>query len=184
MEKEDFLQKEIQEFITQNLKADPVKLILKGSPFPKVAIKKIVEQIQAKNKAEKKLPTWFSADKIIYPPLFNLSQSSSEKTAKYKADLVAGNTLIDITGGFGVDDFYFAQKMKKVIHCELNSALSEIAEHNFHQLSTQKNCDFINGDGIKFLENFPEKTDWIYADPGRRSAAGKKLFKLEETQPN
>ncbi len=184
MNLKDFLKKEVQEFITQNLKTDPVKLILKGSPFSEIEIKKLVEQIQAKKKAEKKLPTWFKSNKVVYPPLLNLSQSSSEKTAEYKANLISGKSLIDITGGFGVDDFYFSQKVDKVIHCELNPSLSAIARHNFQQLSNQQNCDFIIGDGIDFLNNYTKKADWIYADPGRRSALGKKIFRLEETQPN
>jgi hypothetical protein len=32
-----------------------------------------------------------------------MEQCSSEATALYKASLVAGNTLADLTGGFGID---------------------------------------------------------------------------------
>lgn len=168
----------------ENLKTNPAKLVLKGSPFSGIAIKEIVAQIQAKRKAEKKLPTWFESQNVIYPPLVNLAQSSSETAANYKAKLVSGKTLIDITGGFGVDDFYFSKKVEKVIHCEQNASLSKLAEHNFHVLSIRKNCKFIQGDGISYLKNLDEKADWIYADPGRRDDLGGKVFRLENCQPD
>ena len=58
--------------------------------------------------------------------------------------------LIDLTGGFGVDDFYFAKKMKKVTHCEINPELSLIVKHNFEQLQVQNiNCH--SGDSLEIL---------------------------------
>src|SRR5690625_3231504 len=180
----NLLHPEIQAFIKENFKVDPVQLILKGSPFPKVNVKDLATQIQAKRKAERKLPTWFNAQQVLYPPNLNLSQSSSELTANYKSTLVSGETLIDITGGFGVDVFYFAQKMNRVVHCELDSNLSALAKHNFKILSAHDNCEFIHGNGIDYVKNLQQKVDWIYADPGRRTDSGKKIVRLEEAQPN
>lgn len=177
------LQPDVQDFINENLKTEITALVLKGSPFPDISIQKIAEQIQAKRKAAKKLPTWFQTPKLLYPPVLNLSQTSSEITAAYKSELVSGNILVDITGGFGVDDYYFAKRFKNIFHCELNAELSEIVQHNFKALSV-KNCSFHQGDGVKFLSNFSEKIDWIYADPGRRDAGKKKVFKLEDSTPN
>lgn len=174
----------VQEYMIENLKQNPADLVLKGSPFAKVNSKEIAQQIKAKNKAEEKLPTWFNSQKVIYPPSLNLAQASSEETARYKANQLSGNTLIDITGGFGVDDFYFAQKIKKVIHCELDEELSKTAKHNFQQLSVKNKVEFHVINGIKYLENYTGKVDWIFADPGRRNETGTKVFRLEETQPN
>lgn len=180
----ELLQPEVQDFIKANLKLDPSQLILKGSPFPKVNVKDLATQIQAKRKAEKKIPTWFNSRKILYPPKLNLSQSSSELTAKYKSTLVGGEILIDITGGFGIDDYYFSQKVQQVVHCELDSDLSVLAEHNFEVLSKSNNCKFINGNGIDFVKALPQRVSWIYADPGRRAKDGKKIVRLEEAEPN
>ncbi len=80
----------------------------------------ILNQIEAKAKAKPKLPTWFAANNIVFPSKISVEQTSSEKTAAHKASLISGGSLIDLTGGFGVDDFYFAQKIKKVVHCEIN----------------------------------------------------------------
>ncbi|MFO7673282.1 MAG: class I SAM-dependent methyltransferase [Lutibacter sp.] len=177
------LNKEVQDFINANLKSDVTKLILKGSPFDTVSIQEIAEQILAKNSCEKKLPTWFNTGNIYYPNKLNIEQTSSEITANYKSDLVSGETFIDITGGFGVDAYFFSQKVAKITHCEINEDLSAMVSHNFKQLKV-KNITTYLGDGIEFLKKSQEKFDWIYADPSRRNDAKEKVFLLEDCLPN
>ncbi|OGS72679.1 MAG: SAM-dependent methyltransferase [Flavobacteria bacterium RIFCSPLOWO2_12_FULL_35_11] len=177
------LNKEVQYFINAHLKSDITKLILKGSPFESVSIQEIAEQILAKNSCEKKLPSWFNAENIYYPNKLNIEQTSSEITSKYKSDLVSGETLIDITGGFGVDAYFFSQKVTNISHCEINEELSAMVSHNFKQLKV-KNITTYLGDGIEFLEKSKEKFDWIYADPSRRNDAKEKVFLLEDCLPN
>jgi hypothetical protein len=89
------LQSEVQQFIVDNLKSDITKLILKGSPFDEVSAQELANQIVAKQKSEQKLPTWFSAENIYYPPKISIEQTSSEITAAYKAKLVSGTSIID-----------------------------------------------------------------------------------------
>jgi hypothetical protein len=180
---QEILNKEVQNFINANLKSDITKLILKGSPFEEVSIQEIAEQVLAKNSCEKKLPTWFNSEKIYYPNKLNIEQTSSEITAKYKSDLVSGSTLIDITGGFGVDTCFFSQKVSEITHCEINEELSTIVSHNFTQLKV-KNITTHYGNGIEFLEKSKEKFNWIYADPSRRNDAKGKVFLLEDCLPN
>ena len=103
------LNTEIQYFIDSNLKSDISSLLLKGIPFEGIDSKIVIEQIEAKKRCEKKLPTWFSTKNIYYPNKLNIEQTSSEVTAKYKADLVSGKSLIDLTGGFGIDTYYFSR---------------------------------------------------------------------------
>jgi hypothetical protein len=179
----NILNKEIQDFINANLKTDLTKLILKGCPFKEISIQEIAAQIVAKNKSQNKLPTWFRTENIYYPNKLNIEQTSSEITAQYKSKLVFGNSLIDITGGFGVDAFYFSQKVKNITHCEINKELSKIVSHNYQQLNAQ-NINTLVGDGIEFLKNYIEKIDWIYSDPSRRNDAKGKVFLLEDCLPN
>ena len=148
----NILNTEVQDFINSNLKTDLTKLILKGSPFNAVTMQEIAEQIVAKNKCALKLPSWFSTKNIYYPNKLNIEQTSSEITANYKANLLHGNSLIDVSGGFGVDTFYFAQKFKQVTHFEINKWLSEIVTHNFKQLQI-KNIETYIGDGLLFLKD-------------------------------
>lgn len=181
----DFIQKisltDVQDFINKNLNVNLQKLILKGSPFTDVSIQEIAIQIEGKKKVEKKLPTWFKTNHILFPPKLNLEQSSSELTANYKSNLIADGDLIDLTGGFGVDDFAFAKKAKKVHHCELNEELSKIVAHNFKQLGVT-NVEFKIGDSQKTLNQF-KKVTTIYVDPSRRADSGR-VFLLKDCEPN
>ena len=114
------MSEEIQGFITSNLNADVSKLALQKSKFSNANWTSILNQIAAKQKAKTKLPTWFTTQNIIYPSKISIEQTSSEKTASYKSKLVSGSTIIDLTGGFGVDDYYFSKNVNQVIHCEIN----------------------------------------------------------------
>lgn len=180
---DSILQKEVQDFINSNLFSDIQKLALKKNPFPNLDYKMLLNQIVAKGKSKEKLPTWFATDGIIYPEKISIEQTSSERTAQYKAQLVSGTTLIDLTGGFGIDDYYFSKKIEKVIHCEINADLSAITKHNFKQLGVT-NIECSSGDSFDLLENSKEKYDWIYIDPSRRSSIKGKVFLLADCLPN
>ena len=179
----NLLKTEIQEFINTNIDKNISKLALLKNPFPEVEWISILSQIEAKIKAKLKLPTWFATDNIIYPSKISVEQTSSEKTASYKTSIVSGQNLIDLTGGFGVDDFYFAKKIKSVTHCEINSELSKIAKHNFKQLDV-KNISCLSGDSLAIFANLKTKWDWIYIDPSRRNDAKGKVFMLQDCLPN
>ncbi|MBL7887365.1 MAG: RsmD family RNA methyltransferase [Flavobacterium sp.] len=177
------LSPEIQTFIQQNTGMDAKKLALQKNPFPDVDFKIILNQIEARTKSKEKLPTWFNAKNIIFPSKISVEQTSSEITAQYKSKLISGNNLIDLTGGFGVDDYYFSQKVKHLVHCEINDELSEIVQHNFQQLNCT-NIKCFSGDSSDFLTQNTTKFDWIYIDPSRRNDAKGKVFMLKDCLPN
>ncbi len=172
-----------QYFINKNINTDISSLLLKGFDLEGVDTKEAVEQIEAKKKSEKKLPTWFKTDKIYYPNKLNIEQTSSEITAHYKASLVNGKKLVDLTGGFGVDSYYFSKRFKEVLHFEINENLSKIATHNFKVLG-QKNIFTFAEDGISFLEKTKDNFDCIFVDPSRRDNKKNKVFLLQDCTPN
>lgn len=153
------------------------------NPFPDFDWKWILNQIKARQKAEIKLPTWFSNTEIVFPNALSIEQTSSEFLANYKASLISGEHLIDLTGGFGVDAYYFSKKFKKVTHCEFQTELSEIVRHNFKVLNVE-NIQMFCGDSLEYLQNSNEIFDWIYIDPARRDAAKSKVFLLKDCTPN
>ncbi|MFA7444686.1 MAG: class I SAM-dependent methyltransferase [Flavobacteriaceae bacterium] len=177
------LKKQIQEFIRQNIGADVGSLSLKNNPFVEVDYKEILNQIEAKTKAQHKLPTWFKTENILYPSKISIEQTSSEITAKYKSDITSGNRIIDLTGGFGVDCYYFSQVFKEVLHCEINPQLSQIVEYNFKVLG-KKNITCYAQDSLEVLKTQPEKFDWIYIDPSRRNDLKGKVFLLKDCLPD
>ncbi len=158
-------------------------MALQKNPFPDQDWITIVNQIAAKTKAKDKLPTFFNAKNIIYPSKISVEQTSSEKTALYKSQIVSGKNLIDLTGGFGIDDFYFSKKIKKVFHCEINPELSEIVKHNFEALNVNNITCFAQ-DSSEVLRDLNQKFDWIYIDPSRRNDAKGKVFMLKDCLPN
>lgn len=175
------LEEDVQLFINKNLDTDINKLILKKSPFENISSKELAEQIQSKKSIQKKLPTWFNNTGIIFPPKLNAEQSSSELTAAYKAELILKGDLIDLTGGFGIDDYYFAKKASHVTHCEINERLSAIVKHNTEVLKVH-NMSFFTGDSKDFLKSI-KQTDTIYVDPARRNTSGR-TFLFEDCEPD
>ena len=179
---ENILAKAVQEYIDNNLNKDVNQIALAKSSFLGVSSAAIAGQILAKKKSEKKLPTWFNTKGIYYPPALSIEQTSSEITAAYKAKLGVGTTLIDLTGGFGIDTYYFSKRFKSVTHCEINIDLSEIAAYNAKILQTN-NIDFMAVDGMDFMAKTDSRFDTIYIDPARRASKGK-VFMLKDCTPD
>lgn len=183
MDFQQLLQSEIQRFISENLGSDSATLALKKNPFPNFNYTSIIKQISSKQKAKDKLPTWFATENIVYPEKISMEQTSSESTAKYKASLVQGEKLIDCSGGFGIDTYYFSKQFKSVVHCELNPELSAIVKHNFSTFNcTNVTCH--QGDSTEILKELNQKFDCIYIDPSRRNETKGKVFLLADCLPN
>lgn len=177
------LHSETQEFINNHLRTNLSKLILKGSPFKEVTIQELADQLKSKLKSKDKMPTWFGTEGIYYPKPLSIEQTSSEITAAYKANLAHGETMIDLTGGFGVDSFFFAKKFTSLTHCEINSDLSEIVAHNYGVLGL-KNYTCIAVNGIDKLNEDATTYDWIYVDPSRRDDLKSRVFQVEDCLPD
>ena len=177
------LHRDVQEFLNEHLDKDLDRVIFKGSPFAGITVQELAGQIQSKRKCKVKLPTWYRTPGIVYPPKLSIEQASSEKAAQYKASLVSGDHLADLSGGFGVDAYFFSQGFNQVLYCEANEDLMQIAEHNFEVLGA-KNISCLSDDSMRHLKNSKESYDWIYLDPARRNDARERVFLLEDCSPN
>lgn len=173
----------VQVFIQNNLNTDILSVLLSRPSFEGISQKELAQQIESKKKAASKLPTWYNTPGIYYPNKVHIEQTSSELTALYKSNLVAGNTLADLTGGFGVDAHFFCQKIARVYHCEWDNELYQIVSHN-NAILKVNNMETHCIDGIEFLQNTDLTFDWIYLDPSRRDVSKNKVFKLEDCSPN
>lgn len=173
----------VQSFIDKNLNTDIMSVLLKKSVFNEVSSKELAQQIEAKKKCEKKLPLWFETPQIFYPKKLNIEQSSSTLAGQYKAALFRGKSLVDLTGGFGVDSYYFSKNFEQVFHCEIDPELSAIAKHNFEILKA-KNVTTIPEDGLTFLKKEKRKLDLLYLDPSRRDDLKRKVFELSDCTPD
>jgi 16S rRNA G966 N2-methylase RsmD len=174
---------EEKHFIQNHLQDTPSALMLQAKRYPQLPVLELVQQIQARQKASHKLPTWAQNPDIIFPVTLSVEQSSSEVTANFKASVVSGNLLVDLTGGFGVDSFYFAKSFKQVVHLEQNEDLQQVANYNFKLLGAN-NIQSINTTAEAFLETFAGKADVIYLDPARRGNRDEKLHLLQDCEPD
>ena len=127
----EILSEAVQSYISKNLNTPISDLIFKGNPFSSIPFSEIINQIEAKNRCLKKLPTWYNGHNLYFPNKLNIEQTSSETTAKFKSELISGEHFIDLTGGFGVDDYYFSKRFNDVHHCDINDELSKIVVHNY-----------------------------------------------------
>ncbi len=179
----DLLLPEVQHYIKQQTNQDVVKLAFAKNPFPKIVWTDIINQIAARSKAEHKLPTWFATDGILYPSKVSVEQTSSEKTANFKSKIISGNVLADLTGGFGIDSFFFSKHFQTVIHCEQDLELHSIVDYNFKVLNAF-NIQCFGGDCTTFLDSNAMPIDWIYIDPSRRNDLKNRVFLLSDCEPN
>ena len=182
MDKIILLEPEIQSFIKEHEDDDLRHLMLQKEKYAHLPLRDIIEQLDARRRAEKKLPTWYNTSGILYPPTVSIEQSSSEITAQYKASLFAGNSALDLTGGFGVDCYYLAKKFDKFSYVEKNKALVQVAQHNFTCLQ-QQNIKTIARSAEDFLSTNKESYDLIYIDPDRRPGV-KRVTGFKESKPD
>lgn len=190
---------ETVDFIRQHRNDDVRMLALKDCKDETVDRPFALDQIQGWQTARLKLPTWAATEGIIYPPHLNMEQCSSEETARYKHECIAQlcepekATLIDLTGGFGVDFSLMSRGFHRAVYVEQNTQLAEVAQHNFTVLGLQ-NVETVCGDGVDYLHQLvmerASKAEQgnlktvIFLDPARRDNHGKKVYRLEDCTPN
>lgn len=171
-----------RDFIREHLSNDPARLLLSAHRYPEVDLPLAVGQIRALQKARTKIPSWYRFD-LIFPPLLSVEQASSEQTARFKAALFSGQRMADLSGGMGVDAYFFAQYFERVTYVEQNPELTELARHNFAVLGA-RNIEVVNSDAAQFLKDNPEPFDLLYLDPARRDEQQRRVFRLAGCQPN
>jgi hypothetical protein len=172
----------LNEFVKEHENDDIRVLALRATQFAEIDIQLAIRQITGRRIAKEKIPSWYINENILYPKHLSLEQCSSEKTARYKADLVDGDSMLDLTGGMGVDFAFLATKFKQAVYVEQQSELTEIAVHNFKELGLN-NVTVKNTDALSYLQE-TSPVDLIYLDPARRDMAGRKTVSIEDCTPN
>lgn len=176
-----------EQFIAQNKDADVHALALAKVP-PDIDLRYCLQQIEGRQIAQHKLPSWAKTEGITYPVKLSLEQCSSEQTALYKQQLVkhllpeGRQNMADLTGGFGIDFSFLAQVFDKADYVECNEQLCEIARHNFPLLGL-KNARVQCMTSEKFINEMGNYS-LIYLDPSRRDANGRKMVALSDCSPD
>lgn len=159
----------------------PTDFVLKNTgKLPSDLLKEVAAYLHYRAVIRTKVPTWYKNGQTLAPSGLNIEQSSSEHTARFKADLFHGGSGADLSGGMGVDSYFFAQKAASWIHNEPAAALSQLVAYNFAVLG------LVNTRFTQFLaEDFPaEPLDFVYIDPSRRDSHLQKVYLPQDCQPN
>lgn len=129
------ISEETLHFITAHAGENIRDLAFKASQAAGVDAPFALNQIAGRQIAQTKLPSWASADGIIYPPHISMEQCSSEQTGEYKATILQR----------------FFEKMQSVISNNYNK------NHNTANENTAKSpmdshvfYDFTGGFGVDF----------------------------------
>ena len=168
-------------FIEENLHADVRSLALQAKKYPQVDMAMAVVQIAGRQIAEEKVPSWYRVHGLLYPKHLSMEQCSSEATARYKADLVEGESFADLTGGFGIDCSFLSRKFKQADYVERQAELCELAKHNFPLLGLSIGVH--NEDGVEYLKQM-QPVDCLFLDPARRDGHGGKTIAIADCEPD
>lgn len=154
--------------------------------------------LEARRKLRGKVPEWLALPSLRYPFRLSAEQCSSTGTARYKAAvaraaLVSPSAIADLTGGLGVDSWAFSRVFNQVLYNEMKPELARAADHNFRELGISnirvRNCALggMHPDmgGVSVREVLGDfRPDILYLDPARRAGDGRKVFRLEDCQPD
>ena len=187
-------------FISENSDKDVARLILDRKKHPEINMDLAINCIESRRKLKGKVQEWYDNPGLIFPLKLSAEQCSSSATGTYKADLAAKIVtesidynpddkdwrIADLTGGLGVDSWFFSRRAGKVLYNDMQTALYDAAGHNFKTLGAdniERTCLQISSDTISTaLEGF--NPDIVYMDPARRGEDGKKVFLIEDCTPD
>ncbi len=178
-------------FVREHREEDVRTLALKARRDGDVDLPWSLDQIQGWQTARRKLPSWAAIDGIVYPPHLSMEQCSSEQTSLYKCGIVSRlperyhGTLIDLTGGFGVDFAFMSKCFERAVYVERQEHLCETARHNF-QLLGLNHASIIHDDAENVLNDIstnPAST-LLYLDPARRDSNSSRTYAIADCTPN
>ena len=171
------------EFIRIHADEDVRQLAFLGKKHPEVDMTYALDQIAGRQKARAKIPSWAAIDGIVYPPHLSMEQCSSEKTARYKAQIAGkGTKIVDLTAGFGVDMAFMSAGFNEAIHVEQQPQLCAISSENYKRLELN-HIQTICSDGVEYLHQM-EHADLIFIDPARRDQHGSRTYGIADCTPN
>lgn len=174
---------EFRQFVKEHAGDDLTRLLLGASRYPSIDVPFAVEQIASRRQIKDKLPLWYENDDLLFPSKISAEQCSSEQTALYKQRLVEEDeTLCDLTGGLGIDSYYFSRKARHVTYIERFHAYCEAACNNFSVLGAD-NITITEGDSTELAPHLSE-VDVFYIDPARRGEGNKRVFALSDCEPD
>lgn len=167
---------DVRQAVRDNLGRDHLAVAL-DRRVPHAAL--VAGQVKCLARARAKLPSYAAAECIL--PVRAFEQASSEAAAAHKP--ISGASVLDLTCGLGVDARALARRFDRVVALERDGVLAAVTARNLRMLGVG-NVEVLAVAAEEYLRTTDERFDWVYADPDRRDAAGRKLVRLEECSPD
>lgn len=167
---------EVRRAIEENIERDPAQIALSKS-VPHASL--VASQVKYLQRARRKLQSLYAARCII--PSLAFEQSSSEESARRKP--LSGGSVLDLTCGLGVDTMALAERFERVVALERDEVLAEVVRYNLSLLGVD-NVEVVTTTAEEYVATTKEHFDWVFADPDRRSAVGRKMVCMEDCSPN
>jgi hypothetical protein len=170
-------------FLQDNEEKDPESLLLSKALSNKGwDTRVLVRQLKGIKTARQKFPTLYQNKNILYPVAVSLEQASSEITARFKASIIKADKIMDLSGGMGIDTYFFSLQCKEMIYVEPQQELLQIAAHNFKVLQAN-HIQVEQATAAEFLERYKAHSDLLYIDPSRRKE-GQRLADYKDWEPD
>lgn len=175
---------QIKAFIEANLQRSPADLALELSKKKDIPSDYILRQVNGRQKALSKFPFLLEVEDFEFPSAQSVAQASSEQAAKFKVKQFQADIgrMADLSGGMGIDTYFFSKKSEIVDYVEPNQALFELSERNFKCLSAE-NIECHEQKAENFLKDHAHKYDLIYLDPDRRRS-DQRFIQIRDCEPN
>ena len=170
------LQPEVRHAIEENIDRDPLQVALDRGI---VHAREVASQVKYLQRARTKLPRLYEARAII--PQRAFEQSSSEECAAAKR--MRGSRLLDLTCGLGMDAVAMSERFERVVAVERDEVLADVVRENLRRMGVE-NLEGVTASAAEYVASCEEHFDWVYADPDRRTAEGKRVVRLEDCSPD
>lgn len=169
-------------FVRVNEQSDVNKLRLKDSRNCSFDVDFAITQIECRIKIKKKLPEIYALTDFLYPYVLSTEQCTCELIAKLHANIIGKiSSMLDMTGGLCIDDYYIAQNVEKIISIEKNDFTASVSRYNMQKY--RPNIDVIACDSVEFIDKCGSY-DAIFIDPSRRGDNNSRLYGIADCEPN
>ncbi len=177
---------EERQLIKENRGKNPHDVALRLRKSDVVRPSFVAEQVDGWNRLAVKVPSWAEKEGLYFPFSVSLQQCSSESVARWRAQLVDGDSLLDLTGGLGVDCYFMGMECKRVTYVDADERAVSAAKHNYGILGAS-NTDFVCSTAEEYLEasgGEGQRYGTIFIDPSRRSQSGGRVFRVSDCSPD
>lgn len=175
------------EYVESHINCDTSKLLFskKGQNLT-FDLKFAALQIECRKRIARKVPEITALKHFIFPTSLSTEQCTCQEVAQFHATLFKGaGSILDLTAGLGIDDFYISKEVEQLTSVELSPLLAAALQHNMQRY--RSNVTVANDDATNYLHQSiaaNRRFDAVFIDPARRGQNDKRIYGLSDCEPD